>query len=77
MFITKEGIVRGRGAGSGGPFALLGTVSPNKDINLQLKNEENAHGWNKWGKVSEKGYRIDIEDGSRYYYVVPENTKGP
>jgi len=46
-------------------------------LNIKLANEENSATWDLWGTITEKGYRIDIERGSNYWYVVPENTKGP
>ena len=74
MFVTKEGVLKGRGTGAGGPFTLDGNLKEGKRLNMQLANEENDATWDLWGTVSQKGYRMDIDDDTDYWYVVPENT---
>ena len=43
MFITKEGIIKGRGTGKRGTFTIEGSLLPKKRTNIKLTNEENVN----------------------------------
>ena len=55
MFITKEGIVKGRGIDSGGAFTLKGSLLPKKRANFFIENEEDDVKVDLFGDVSQEG----------------------
>ena len=71
MFITKEGIVKGRGIDNGGTFTVKGSTKlPLKNrANFFVENEEDDIKVDLFGDISQEGHRIDMNEG----YMVGKN----
>ena len=73
LFMTKDGRMKGKGTGSGGPFTLEGQRK-GKEMTMILKNVENSGRWNIDGKMNDDNHRIDFDED--YWYVLPEGSTG-
>lgn len=73
MFLTKDGRLRGKGTGNGGPFTVEGQRK-GKKVQILLKNVENAGRWNMEGAMQDNNHRIDVQMMSSYFYVLPEGS---
>ena len=73
LYMTRDGRMKGKGTGSGGPFTLEAKRKGRK-IRILLKNVENSGSWDLEAFMQEDNHRIVCD--TDYWYVLPEGCTG-